>query len=289
MRLYGKYLVFFNLITLLTSSVLNGQALEIPRSSPSASISQTIGVCSVSIDYGRPSANGRKIIGGLVPYDKVWRAGANEATVIAFNYAISIAGNKIPAGKYGLFMIPKKDKWIVILNSDWKQWGAYNYNKDNDVLRIEIIPRKIDYTEMCTYTFVDVSKSKGVLKMAWENLSINLEIETDTRVQAINEINKVLSESTEDWYNFSAAAQYYFYELNEKEKALYYIDIAIALNAPNPSPWMLKSQILASQGKYEEAIVFAEEAIEVSKKNSFLFEVEENEENINKWKKGSSK
>jgi tetratricopeptide (TPR) repeat protein len=281
MKPYSKYLTFLNLIIFLTTSMMNGQVLEIPRSSPSASISQTIGVCSVSIIYGRPSANGRKIIGGLVPFDKVWRAGANEATVIAFNYAIIIAGNKIPAGKYGLFMIPKKDKWIVILNSDWSQWGAYNYNKDNDVLRIEIIPQKVDYTEMCTYTFVKVTKSEGVLKMAWENLSIDLEISTDTHEQTIKEINKV----SEDWYSFSAAAQYYFYQLNEKEKALQYIDIAIALNAPNPSPWMLKSQILASQGKYKQAVVFAEEAIEVSKKNNFLFEVEENEENINKWKK----
>jgi tetratricopeptide (TPR) repeat protein len=229
--------------------------------------------------------NGRKIMGGLVAYDKVWRAGANEATVIEFNYGITIAGNKIQAGKYGLFMIPEKDKWIVILNSDWNQWGAYNYNKENDVLRIVIIPQKVDFTEMCTYSFVEVSKYKGVLKMAWENLSINLEIETETQAQTVDEINKVLSESLEDWYNFSAAAQYYYYELNEKEKAMQYIDIAIALNAPNPSPWMLKSQILASQGKFEQAIVFAEEAIEISKKNNFMFEVEENEENINKWKK----
>ena len=285
MKPYKKYLVFFFLISLLFNSILNGQVLEIPQASPRAFVSQAIGVCTVSIDYGRPSANGRKIIGGLVPYDKVWRAGANEATVIVFNYAIMIAGNKIQAGKYGLFMIPQKDKWIVILNSDWNQWGAYNYNRDDDVLRIEIIPQKVDYTEMCTYSFVEVSKSKGVLKMTWENLSINLVIETDTHVQTINEIDKVLSESLEDWYNFSAAAQYYFYELNEKEKAMQYIDIAIALNAPNPAPWMLKSQILASQGEFEQAIIFAEEAIDVSKKNNFLFEVEENEENINKWKK----
>ena len=284
MKANDKYLVFFFLISLLFNSNLHGQALEIPRSSPSASISQTIGVCSISINYGRPSVNNREIIGGLVPYDKVWRAGANEATTISFNYAITISGNKIPAGKYGLFMIPKKDKWIVILNSEWNQWGAYNYNKENDVLRIEIVPQKADFTEMCTYSFADVNKSKGVLKMAWENLSISFEIETDTHEQTITEINKVLGKTSEGWYSFSAAAQYYFYVMNEKEKALYYIDTAIALRAPNPSPWMLKSQILAAQGKYKQAILLAEEAIEVSKQNNFLYEVEENEENINKWK-----
>ena len=262
-----------------------GQNLEIPRASPKATISQLIGVCKVGVDYGRPSARGRKILGDLVPYDKVWRAGANEATVISFNYDISVAGNIIPAGKYGLFMIPEKEKWVVIFNSEWNQWGAYHYNENKDILRVNVIPKKNTHVEICTYDFNEVTKNKGVLTIRWENFSVGIPIETETQVQTELEIKKVLSTSDNNWYNYSAAAQYYFYELKDADKSLAYIDQAIALNAPNPAPWMLKSQILASQTNYQDAITLAEEAITVCKKHNMLFEIRENEENIEKWKK----
>ena len=117
------------------------QELDIPRASPKASVSQMIGVCNVALTYGRPAARGRKIIGGLVPYDKVWRAGANEATVLSFDHDMSFGGKTISKGMYGLFMIPKKDKWTIILNRVYNQWGAYNYDSNHDVLRIEVTPQ----------------------------------------------------------------------------------------------------------------------------------------------------
>jgi tetratricopeptide (TPR) repeat protein len=201
-----------------------------------------------------------------------------------FNYAVKFGEREIPAGKYALFMIPEKDKWIVILNRDWNQWGAYNYNAQDDVIRIAINPQKINHTEMCTYTFTEVSKSQGVLSMEWGNTRISIKISTNTHQQTLDQITKTVSAYRENWYAYSAAAQYHFYERNEAEKAMEYIDIAIALDAPNPAPWMLKSQILASQNDYKAAIKMAKIAIVVSKKNNFLFEIEENEEHINKWK-----
>ena len=255
----------------------------IPRSSPKANVSQVIGVCTVSVAYGRPSVRGRKIFGELVPFGEVWRAGANEATTITFRQGVRIDGKKVAAGKYVLFMIPQKKKWTIILNKDSEQWGAYNYNPGDDVLRTEVKPRTVGFTELCTYTFTDVGKTRGVLRLTWENHAIDLEIETDTHIQTLEEIERVTTLPKAGWYSFSAAAQYHFYERQEPEKALGYIDRAIALEAPNPAPWMLKSQILASQKKYREAIHLAQQAIKVSKKYNFLFEVEENEENIHKW------
>ena len=279
-----KYPTLSFLILFLSSGILFSQTIEIPRASPKASIGQTIGVCKVTLDYGRPSARNRKIFGELVPYNKVWRAGANEATVISFNYTVNMGGKDVPPGKYGLFAIPNKDSWTVILNSDWGQWGAYNYDKKEDVLRFEVLPQKVNHTEICTYTFTDVTKSSALLKLAWEDQSISIPIQTATHSQTVKEIEKVVAASVKNWYNFSAAAQYYFYERKEAEKALNLIDTAIELHAPNPAPWMLKSQILASQSKYKEAITYAEEAIEVSRNHNFLFEIEENEVHITKWK-----
>ena len=277
--LYGITLCLF-----LSHVRVSGQELYIPRASPRASISQYIGVCHVAVDYSRPSTRGRKIFGGLLPYGKVWRAGANEATSISFSHPVMFGDAEVPAGKYGLFMIPQKDRWTVILNKTWDQWGAYHYNPNDDVLSIELLAQSIEHVEMCTYTFTEVTKSKGILNLEWETTNIAIPIETKSHIQTLGEIEKAINNSQEYWYTYSAAAQYHFYEYGEAEIALKYIDVAIALEAPNPAPWMLKSQILASLEQYKEAIVVAEDAIEVCKKQNFAFEIHENEENITKWK-----
>ncbi len=277
--------VFFACMMVLFSDLLVAQNLVIPRGSPKASISQFIGVCNVIVDYGRPSVRSRKVLGNLVPLDKVWRAGANEATTISFNHAIIIEGNTIPAGTYGLFMIPRKNTWVIILNKDAEQWGAYNYNEKDDVIRFEVDQLQSRFTEICTYSFVAVDKTTGVLRLQWENFKIDISIETNTHDQTLKEIATSTNKAKENWYNFSAAAQYHFYERKEAERALELIDVAILLEAPNPSPWMLKSQILAYQEKYKEAIKYAEEAIIISKKHNLLHEVEENENQIKSWEK----
>ena len=220
----------------------------------------------------------------MIPFGKVWRAGANEATTISFNYDVKFDDKVVPAGKYGLLMIPGKDKWVVILNSEWNQWGAYHYDQQKDVARVEIKPMSIPLTELCSYHFTGVTKNKGNLNMDWETTRISVPIETATYEHTLSEIKKATDASRDYWYTYSVAAQYHFYERKDAEKAIEYIDIAIALKAPNPAPWMLKSQILESLEKYEEAIEQAEKALQVSKKLNFWFEIEENEEKIKEWK-----
>ena len=276
-------IVLIGIISL--SNLVMAQEMDIPRVSPKASISQIIGVNKVSITYGRPAVRGRKIIGNLVPLNKVWRSGANEATTITFEKEVRFEGKDVPKGTYSLFMIPSKNKWIVILNKIAHQWGAYNYDSYQDLLRVEVRLLKIPFTERCTYLFQEVTKSNATLTLNWEYISVPIHISTDTKKQTLGEIDKELGNSFKNWYNFSAAAQYHFYELNELDKAIEYLDIAIALKAPNPSPWMLKSQILAQQKKYSEAINYAKEAIVICKEKNFEFEIHENEEHILKWEK----
>ncbi|MFT7035118.1 MAG: tetratricopeptide (TPR) repeat protein [Cyclobacteriaceae bacterium] len=151
--------------------------------------------------------------------------------------------------------------------------------------RVEIKPTPIPLTELCSYHFTGVSKTKGNLNMDWETTRISVPIETASHEHTLAEIKKATEASRDYWYTYSAAAQYHFYQRKDAEKAVEYIDIAIALNAPNPAPWMLKSQILEFQEKYKEAIEQAEKALEVSRKLNFWFEIEENEEKIKEWKK----
>lgn len=285
MKNTAKYILFSSMLFLANYTTGFTQGAQIPRASPKAAISQTIGVTNIVVTYCRPSVRARRMIGNLVPYGKVWRAGANEATTISFNYPVQFGGKEVAAGKYALFMIPQSNKWTIILNKEWNQWGAYNYNPKLDVLRMEVIPQKTELIELCTYAFLNITKTEGILAMTWENSAIHIPLKTNTHAHTLADIDRAVAASQEFWYSYSAAAQYHFYEQQNAEKGLEYINVAIALNAPNPAPWMLKSQILATQGKYEAAIQMAEKAIEVSKAHNFLFEVEENEAKIKIWEK----
>lgn len=281
--IFNKYTTLLICILIYTSAS-RAQQLDVPRSSSKASVSQFIGVCEMKVHYARPSARGRKIYGELIPYGKVWRAGANEATVISFDQDVKFEGHLVKSGKYGLFVIPGENKWTVILNHQWNQWGAYHYDQNHDEIRFDVIPEKATQKEMFTIYFDGVDKVSGVMRLDWESLSVPIQLSTDTEAQTEKAIEEAVGEISKNWFTFSAAAQYYFYEKKEAEKALELIDMAIALDAPNPAPWMLKSQIKAYQKKYSEAISLAEEAIEVSNRHHFDFELEENESNIKKWK-----
>lgn len=262
----------------------SAQGLYIPQPSPKAAIEQTIGVCSVRLEYSRPSARDREIFGELVPHGEVWRAGANAATVLATDQDIQFGCRLLPAGRYALMMIPTAESWIIIVNSEWEQWGAFNYDPSEDVFRFTVDPIESGHTEMCTYAFERVDKTSALLILEWSTVRIEMPIAVDTRAQTIANIESMTGKMRSEWYTFSNAANYYFYELNRVEEAIEYVNVAIALDAPNPSPWMLKSQILASLERYEEAIALAEEAIEISKRTDHAFEIGENERQIKKWR-----
>jgi|YelNatPaOPRAMG01_1025707.scaffolds.fasta_scaffold05023_2 hypothetical protein len=154
------------------------------RISPKAEITQTIGLTDVTISYSRPGVKGRKIWGELVPYNKVWRAGANEATKIAFSNDVLVNGKKVPAGSYALFLIPHQKEWTVILNKVADQWGAFTYNEAQDFLRFDVKPQLSNFHEWLEYTFSDMKvNEKGinsaVLNMLWEKIRLPITIEAD--------------------------------------------------------------------------------------------------------------
>ncbi len=139
--------------------------------SPKETVEGSIDGTKVSIVYHRPSAKGRKVMGDLVPFGQVWRTGANDATTITFDKAVSIEGKTLAAGTYSLFTIPGENEWTVIFNSEPKQWGAYKYDEKKDVLRVKVKPGKVDFTE--TFT---ISIDKNGVNMSWENTSASFKI-----------------------------------------------------------------------------------------------------------------
>jgi hypothetical protein len=188
-------LLLFHFVLLISAFLIsstyaqnNQKKKPMVRVSPKASVSQTIGFTEVTINYSRPGVKGRKIWGGLVPYNKVWRAGANEATKFTFSKDVWINGNKLPAGSYAFFTIPTEKEWTLIFNKAANQWGLdYAKNKDKDVLKIKAKPVETNYQEWLEYTFSDMNvqkagmKNSAVVNLVWDKLRIPFTVETETK------------------------------------------------------------------------------------------------------------
>lgn len=168
-----KTLLFKTIATLLLLSVSDLSFAQKKLESPRDSVSGKIGKANVSINYGSPSVRGRKIWGDLVPYGKVWRAGANEATTFSTDQPLTIEGKKLAAGKYGFFVIPGENEWIIIFNKTPNQWGAYEYKEKDDALRVTVKPKKSgSMHERLTYKI-----NNNGFSMNWENLEAAVKAE----------------------------------------------------------------------------------------------------------------
>jgi tetratricopeptide (TPR) repeat protein len=166
--------------------------IDFPDASPRATVSQVVGFTSVSVDYGRPAVKGRKIWGGQVPYDSVWRAGANVNTILAVSSPFTIAGKALPAGKYGLHMIPTAGSWTVALSKEANAWGSFSYSASEDATRFTVTPKEASMTERLQYTMEDVTDSTVAVTLRWEKLSVALPIAIDASKLALDSIAQQL-------------------------------------------------------------------------------------------------
>ena len=139
--------------------------LDLPRKSQNAEVTQTIGITEVTVKYSRPLVNGRKIFGGIVPYGDVWRAGANENTIITFTDPVTIEGKPLDKGTYGLFMIPKEDEWTIIFSKTNTAWGAFTYKPDEDALRVTVKPTTSDFHESLIYDFDNLQPDSALVTL----------------------------------------------------------------------------------------------------------------------------
>jgi len=171
----------FVVVTLLSAFSAFGQpAIRLPEASPAAQTGQTIGVTDVTIRYHRPAVNKRKIWDGLVPYGVVWRAGANENTTISFSTPVKVEGKDVPAGTYGLYMVPDASAWTLILSRFTGDWGAYNYDASEDLLRVPVKPRTAaESQERLDYAFEDLAADSATLALHWEKLVVPVRIQVD--------------------------------------------------------------------------------------------------------------
>lgn len=243
--------------------------LVFPAASPLTSFKQRVGVTDVEISYSRPGIKGRQIFGGLVPYGKVWRTGANQATKLTFGSPIKLNGNTVPAGTYAVFSIPNKDEWTIILNKELEPMGTSKYDEKLDVLRLTVKPSTLDHTVQNFRIEIDpISDTSASLDILWEKTKVSVKIEVDFVEDLLKRVDAVMS-SDQTGKPFFQAGLFYFNNGKDLKKAAEWVDAAIAERPIYPFHFT-KARILEKLGEKKAALDLAKEALESAKKMNDL-------------------
>ncbi|HSK75584.1 MAG TPA: DUF2911 domain-containing protein [Thermoanaerobaculia bacterium] len=266
----------------LAAGLAAAQTLDLPRPSPKASVSQTVGVTEVAIHYSSPGVKGRTVWGELVPYGEVWRTGANENTTITFSTPVKIGGTELPKGTYGLQTIPTADEWTVIFSKDAELWGAFNYKPENDALRIQVKPEPADLQERMTFTFEDTTDTSTKAVLRWEKLRVPFTIAVDTPKLTLERARQAVR-----WQTPYQAANYCIQNNTCLDEAGRWLDASIALQ----ETWTnlrAKALYLAKKNDTKGAVTWGEKALAAAKtaqQPPAAQQVKELEGMIADWKK----
>jgi hypothetical protein len=221
---------------------------------------QTIGVTDVTIVYSRPGVKGRPIWGTLVPWDKVWRTGANEATAITFSNDVMVEGQKLAAGTYALATIPSANEWTLIFNSDANQWGAFSYDEKKDVLRIKVKPQAADFREWMTFEVPEISADSAKVVLRWEKIAVSFTVATDTKSNTMAGIRTALGAAKADDWRIRYNAANYAWNNGDAADAQKWLDESLKINENVRNLW-LKAQMQAKAGDKAAAKATADAAL----------------------------
>lgn len=242
---------------------LHAQTLRTPAPSPTQTLKQDFALSTVELSYSRPAVKERKIFGDLVPYGKVWRTGANQATTITFGEDVTFGDKKVPAGKYGLLTIPETGEWTIILSKQLDVTGPAAYKQDQDVARVKVKPNELPFAiESFMMVFDNIKPSSMNLVMLWDKLGVTIPIASDVETKVMAQINDLMTKDNRPYFN---AAMYYMDNGKDLNKALSWFDKAIEQNPKAFWVYHQKANALAKLGKKQEAITTANKSIELAK------------------------
>jgi hypothetical protein len=236
--------------------------LNLPRQSQHALVMQRIGITDITINYHRPLTNGRQIWGKVVPYGQVWRAGANENTTITFTDPVTIEGESLDKGTYGLHMIPGENEWTVIFSKDARAWGSFSYKQEDDALRVKVKPQPAELHDALAYDFNDVKSDSTVITMSWEKVAVPFKVHVN--------VNDIVTASIREqeygmnqyyWEGWDDAAQYFFVNKINLDEALKDEDKSIQ-NEERYDNLLNKSKILEAMGRTQDADAFRAKALD---------------------------
>ncbi len=235
--------------------------LDLPSVSPHATTIERIGISTVKVAYSRPLVKGRKVWGGIVPYDKVWRAGANENTTIEFSDPVSIEGKPLAQGIYGLHTIPGKESWTIIFSKNSTSWGSFSYDEKEDALRVTVKPHEGELHEALTYEFENLQPDSADLSLKWEKLVVPVKVSVDVKTLTYNSIkNQLRNIAGFTWMGPDDAATWLADNNMELKQALEWANESVQI--PQFQNLQTKSRILAMMGKTDEAAAVEKLALE---------------------------
>jgi DUF2911 family protein/tetratricopeptide repeat protein len=235
--------------------------LNLPRASQHARITQRIGIADITIDYSRPLVRGRKIFGKVEAYGQVWRAGANENTVIEFTDPVTIEGQALGKGTYGLHMIPGETSWVVIFSKNHTSWGSFTYDQAEDALRVKVKPEAAENQESLSYDFDDPKPDSAVIAMRWEKVAVRFKVEVNTpEVVEASLRNQLRGRIQFEWQPWMEAANYLLDNKLSAEEALKDADNAIA-NEDRFECEITKARALKVLGRQDAAQATYEKAL----------------------------
>jgi TolA-binding protein len=249
---------------LVAASAAAQPALTLPEASPKASINQTVGVTEIGITYHRPAVNKRTIWGELVPYDEVWRAGANQNTTISFSSPVTINGKPLAAGTYGLHMIPTKGDWtIAFSNTSWA-WGSFSYDEKEDALRVTAKPQPAEFQERLSYSFDDPTEKSVDVALRWEKVRVPFTVEVDTPAVVTESLRKQLRDLPRfSWQGWNQAANYSLRNKVNLDEAMTWADRSIRMQE-NFNNLRTKAGLLELKGDAAGAKALNDKAMKVA-------------------------
>src|SRR6266478_111898 len=239
--------------------------LNLPDVSQAAEVKQRIALTDVTIKYHRPLVNGRKIWGGLVPYGKVWRAGANENTTIDFSDAVSVEGKPLAKGTYGLHMIPNPDSWTIIFSKTNTAWGSYSYKQDEDALRVNVKPRALaEMKEALEFDFEDLKPDSTAVAVTWEKLGVPFTVSIKDSDQTLQNIRAQLKGRGQfTWQALDEGAQFCLTRKINLDEALRWADASFQ-NEERFDNLSTKADILKALNRPDEAKAAWNHALEIA-------------------------
>lgn len=259
-------------------------AQDLPKSSPEGEVEQVIGLTKVEVDYSRPSVRDRQIFGGLLPFDKLWRLGANANTTFETSGPVIIDGQKLEKGKYSMFAIPGKDSWVILFNKNTELWGEGDHKDAEDVLKVKAKVEPSEFTETLTITFDEVKDDKARMDIRWEKTRVSLWITADATEQAIANIKEAMSKPDVKAGAYSSSARFAVDRGIMTKEALDWAQKSVSMD---PKYYSLHTLALAqaANGMKKEAIATAEKSMEAAKKAGSDAYVQMNADKIKEWSK----
>ncbi|HLJ28109.1 MAG TPA: DUF2911 domain-containing protein [Candidatus Angelobacter sp.] len=248
-------------LTNATPSRAQSALLDLPRDSQRAQVSQRVGITNITIRYHRPLVKGRKVFGGLEPYGKVWRAGANENTTIEFSDPVTIEGKVLAKGTYGLHMIPGESDWTVIFSKNTSSWGSFSYDQAEDALRVTVKSHPDEMHEALTFDFDDPKPNAATIVMRWDKIAVPIKVEVNTPAIVEESLhNQLRGRAQYEWPSWEEAANYLADNKLNPEEALKYANQSIQVEERFEN-LLTKARILDTLNRKDEATAARNKAL----------------------------